>query len=121
MHRNILLIRADVGQVCPQPEVTSMAEVASCENPPEARSSVSVQMKRTTLSHVSSDKIFGYRRPHDAEGAGIGKLLVTPDLCHWRGFEMFFSLYAHMIAASHALPLGDRRELLAYLFLKCLQ
>ena len=31
----------------------------------------SMQMKQTALSNVSNDKVFGYKRPRDAEGAGI--------------------------------------------------
>ena len=59
-----------------------MAEVSSHEHPSRAQLPTFVQMKRTTLSHVSNDKVFGYRRPNDSEGAGIGKLLWTRTLWH---------------------------------------
>ena len=76
-----------------------MAEVYSCRHVSWARLLMSAQMKRTALSHVSNEKVFGYRRPHDSEGAGIGKL-------HWTPIYVIGDVRCCALQrkASHALP-----------------
>lgn len=79
MHRNILLIRADVGQVWPfLPRFDSAGKAHTSIKCCEMSLRSSMQMKRTALSNVSNDKVFGCKRPHDAEGAGTSMFFSNP-------------------------------------------